>query len=447
MSLKGTILVADDDPGVGCALAALLRQAGYEARAVESGQRALEMLAECRFGLCITDLRMPDMDGFALLAEMSRRHPAVPVVVLTAHGTVAAAVEAIRAGAADFVLKPFERDELLRVVDEAFRRGRCTPSDGEAGAVPETIGPSDAMRAVHDIIARAGPKTATVLIRGESGTGKELVARSLHDRSARRTGPFIKVHCGALPDTLLESELFGYEKGAFTGAATRKSGRVELSHGGTLFLDEIGDITPTMQVKLLRVLQEREFERLGGNETVRVDVRFVAATHRNLEAMVLSGEFREDLFYRLAVVPIWVPPLRERRADIPGLVRHFCRQLAARGDRCIDADDQAIELLTAQPWPGNVRQLQNFVERLVVLSDGPRIGASQVMAGLSKPLFGSEGVSAASVDTLGARRQAAERAAVEEALRRAGNNRTRAARLLGVSRRTLYKKLAALGMS
>jgi two-component system response regulator AtoC len=390
---------------------------------------------------------MSDMDGFALLAEISRRHPAVPAVVLTAHGTVAAAVEAIRAGAADFVLKPFERDELLRVVDTAFRRNRCAPAAGEVGAAPEMIGPSDAMRAVHGVIARAAPKTATVLIRGESGTGKELVARSLHDRSARRSGPFIKVHCGALPDTLLESELFGHEKGAFTGAANRKAGRVELSHGGTLFLDEIGDITPAMQVKLLRVLQEREFERLGGNETVRVDVRFVAATHRNLEAMVVSGEFREDLFYRLAVVPIWVPPLRERRADIPGLVRYFCRQLAARGDRRIDADEQAIDLLTAQPWPGNVRQLQNFVERLVVLSDGPRIGASQVMAALSRPLFGAEGFSPAGTDTLVARRRAAERAAVEEALRRAGNNRTRAARLLGVSRRTLYKKLAALGMS
>jgi two-component system response regulator AtoC len=283
-----------------------------------------------------------------------------------------------------------------------------------------------------------------VLVLGESGTGKELVARGIHENSPRARQPFVKVHCAALPDNLLESELFGYEKGAFTGAATRKPGRVELAQGGTLFLDEIGDITPAIQVKLLRVLQDRGFERLGGTATLSADVRFVAATHCNLEAMVQEGTFREDLFYRLNVVPIWLPPLRERTSDVPRLARHFCVEAARRAWRA-DAtlSDEAVELLARQPWPGNVRQLQNFVERLVVLSEAERIDATDVRREL-----GRQPMPSASPDgsRLGARRDDAERDALVSALRQSSNNRSQAARLLGVSRRTLYNKLDKHGL-
>jgi two-component system response regulator AtoC len=297
-----------------------------------------------------------------------------------------------------------------------------------------------------------------VLLRGESGTGKEVAARAIHAASPRSKGPFVKVHCAALPDNLLESELFGYEKGAFTGASTRKPGRVELAQGGTLFLDEIGDVTPAVQVKLLRLLQEREYERLGGVETLKADVRFVAATHRDLEGMIKAGTFREDLFYRLSVVPIWLPPLRDRKEDVAPLARRFCADFgAANGRPGIALAPEAIALLEAQSWPGNVRQLQNFVERLVVLSEGTTLDAELVRRELSRqspfdaarsPQSGSPAIhepAAKPSDGAGAlldvRRREAEREALESALRKAAGNRTLAARILGVSRRTLYNKL------
>jgi two-component system response regulator AtoC len=286
-----------------------------------------------------------------------------------------------------------------------------------------------------------------VLLRGESGTGKGLAARALHEESPRRSGPFVVIHCAALPETLLESELFGYEKGAFTGATTRKPGRVELGDGGTLFLDEIGDVPLAVQAKLLRVVQERTFERLGGGKTVRVDVRFVAATHRPLESMVEAGQFREDLFYRLNVVPLWLPPLRERPEDIEALARHFCAEYgttSGRPDMTLEAD--AIALLRAQSWPGNVRQLQNLIERLTVLATRSSIGVTDVEHELgagrrSSALSSSTMPSAGDPASLDARRRDAEREALVEALRRADDNRTVAARILGISRRTLYYKL------
>jgi two-component system response regulator AtoC len=287
-----------------------------------------------------------------------------------------------------------------------------------------------------------------VLLRGESGTGKELAARALHQRGRRRAGPFVKVHCAALPDALLESELFGYEKGAFTGAASRKPGRVELAEGGTLFLDEIGDVTSAVQVKLLRLLQDRAYERLGGTSTLRADVRFVTATHRNLEEMVKAGQFREDLFYRLNVVPIWLPPLRDRPGDVARLARHFCAAIAASsGRQGVELAPEAVDRLAALRWPGNVRQLQNFIERLIVLSDGPTLSLADVERELcreqgpaAEPARASQGLS------LESRRQDAERDALRDALARAGGNRTMAARLLGISRRTLYSKLAELSL-
>jgi two-component system response regulator AtoC len=314
------------------------------------------------------------------------------------------------------------------------------------------IGASSAIAELERTIARVAGSIATVLVRGETGCGKDLVARRLHERSPRARGPFVKVHCSALPDNLLESELFGYEKGAFTGATARKPGRVELAQGGTLFLDEIGDITPALQVKLLRVLQDREFESLGGTRTQRADVRFVAATHRDLESLAAKGEFREDLFYRLNVVSLWVPPLRARPDDIEPLALHFCRSLAAaNGKGSLSFDVQALDLLKKQAWPGNVRQLQNLIERLVVLSSGPRIAAIDVERELKRQT-GTMGFAVASgyvpplskessVQDLNAALRQAERRALEKALKSAKGNRAVAARLLGISVRTLYYKL------
>jgi DNA-binding NtrC family response regulator len=313
-----SVLVVDDDLAVGKVLSALLRQDGFEAVHVPSAEEALGVLDSRPFELVISDVRMPGMDGLELLRAIGARWPELPVVLLTAHGSVPMAVEAMKAGAADFMLKPFERDEILFVVGKALARtsraAEATPPIELGGS--GIVGTSTAMTDVLATIRKVASGAATVLVRGETGTGKELVARAVHESGARKEYPFVRVHCAALPDTLLESELFGYEKGAFTGAVTRKPGRVELAHRGTLFLDEIGDITPQVQVKLLRVLQEREFERVGGTQTIKVDVRFVAATHRDLEAMVARGEFREDLFYRLNVVALRVPSLRERIEDI-----------------------------------------------------------------------------------------------------------------------------------
>jgi two-component system response regulator AtoC len=452
------VLLVDDDPAVGKVLGALLAQAGIEARHVQSGQEALDALASRPVDVVITDLRMPGMDGMELLSRISERWPDIPTIMLTAHGSVPLAVEAMKKGAADFVLKPFDREEILFSVRKALtkvQRDQHVPEQATPGSF---VGSSGAMKEVYELIRKAASGNATVLLRGESGTGKELAARGVHDQSARKAGPFVKVHCAALPDTLLESELFGYEKGAFTGAASRKPGRVELAQGGTLFLDEIGDITPQIQVKLLRLLQDRELERLGGTETLKADVRFIAATHRPLEQMIQKGEFREDLFYRLNVVPIVLPPLRARPEDIEPLAVHFCKTLgAANGKPNATLERAATELILMQAWPGNVRQLQNFVERLVVLSEAPDgvIRAADVQRelqrtqGLSGPeLGGAGGVASpgATAATLDEKRKGAEREALLDALKRAGDNRTLAARLLGVSRRTLYNKLEEHGL-
>jgi two-component system response regulator AtoC len=440
------ILIVDDDPALGVVLEALLRQAGYIPRVVQSAEAALVAIERHAVDVILSDVKMPGMDGLDLLKLLGERRPDLPVVLLTAHGTVPLAVEAMKRGAADFLLKPFDRDELLFVVRKSLAAGdRAVAPDLPPGGL---IGDSRNMREVRVLIERSARGLATIMIRGESGTGKELVARAVHEASPRRDGPLVKIHCAALPETLLESELFGYEKGAFTGAATTKPGRVELADGGTLFLDEIGDIPLPMQVKLLRLIQEKEFERLGGRQTLRVDVRFVAATHRPLEEMMARGEFREDLFYRLNVVPLWLPPLRERGGDVALLARRFCAAHGLLNGRPSAAiNDDAIALLAKQPWPGNVRQLENFVERLVVLSEGPAIGVAEVQGEL-----GRQGVPAARPAepsgrlNLDERRRQTELGALEDALRQARNNRTVAARLLGVSRRTLYTKLEEHGL-
>ena len=451
------VLVVDDDRAVRTVLAAVLQRSGHNVREASDGEEALATIAAEPIDLVVTDLRMPVMDGMQLLAEVLARWGDVPVIVLTAHGTVPLAVEAMKAGASDFLLKPFDRDEIRYAVQKALMVGRHAEArDGAThDAVADVAPASTAMRDVNDMIQRAAQATATVLLRGESGTGKELAARAIHERGPRKGGPFIKIHCAALPETLLESELFGYEKGAFTGATCRKPGRVELADGGTLLLDEIGDISPGTQVKLLRVLQEREFERLGGTQTIRVDVRFLAATHRDLDAMVAKGEFREDLFYRLNVIPIVLPPLRERRAEIGPLVAHFCATLGPpNGKPNVTIEPAGVELLCAQPWPGNVRQLLNFVERLVVLSSGDVLTIADVKRELARtggtsgpaPTSGAE-LAPPSSGTFEERRRESEREALVSALAKAGGNRAQAARILGVSRRTLYYKLADHGVT
>ncbi len=456
MSEVVSLLVVDDDAAVGRVLTAILAQAGHQATLAPSAEVALATLEKLPVDLVISDVQMPGMDGLALLKVLRARLPELPVVLLTAHGTVPMAVEAMREGAADFLLKPFDREEVLFVVRKALEATRGAralppPRPSQAPGIDGMVGQSPALDEARGLIRRAAATSSTVLILGETGTGKELAARAIHTLSARAKKPFVRINCGALPEPLFESEIFGYEKGAFTGAVARKAGRVELAEGGTLFLDEVGELSLPSQVKLLRLLQEKEFERLGGTETVKADVRLVAATHRHLSEMVAAGTFREDLLYRLNVIPITLPPLRARPTDLAVLARHFVTLLgpaAGRPSASLSAD--AVRVLEQQPWPGNVRQLQNFIERLLVLSPSEAIGADDVQRELARVDMASTPLAAQGPPTpesLEARRHDAERSAVEEALAKAKGNRSLAARLLGISRRTLYNKLELLGLS
>ncbi|MCC7386750.1 MAG: sigma-54-dependent Fis family transcriptional regulator [Deltaproteobacteria bacterium] len=457
----GSVLVVDDDAAVATVLAALLAQAGYETHRAGDASVALRILGERPIDVVLTDLRMPGADGMTLLREISDRWRDVPVIMLTAHGSVPVAVEAMRSGAYDFLTKPFDRDEIVFAVGKALKSAaRRQRKIGPPASSMEIVGGSTAIAEVHEAVRRAARSEATVLLRGESGTGKELVARAVHHESDRRGGPFIAIHCGALPDTLLESELFGHEQGAFTGAVASKPGRVELAQRGTLFLDEIGDISPAVQVKLLRFVQERRFERLGSTQTRTADVRLVAATHRDLEGMVKRGDFRSDLYFRLSVVPILLPPLRVRAGDVEILARHFASTAAKlHGRSRMELSPDAVALLARQPWPGNVRELQNFVERLVVMSDGPQIEVADLERERARDaaISGNEGADAPRVEPTAASapaepklesaRGTAERTALVDALHRTQNNRTLAAQLLGISRRTLYNKLDRHGIA
>lgn len=446
------ILLVDDDAAITTVLGSLLKQEGLSVVTAASGAEALALLEKQPVDLVITDLRMPGLDGMGLLRRVAQASPDVPVVVLSAHGTVASAVDAMKAGAADFLTKPFDRDEVLFVVKKALAATEQAPAAAASDSVFAPLGRSAAMAELRDTVRRSAASSATVLILGESGAGKEVVARAIHEASPRKSKPFIKINCAAFPETLLESELFGYEKGAFTGANQRKPGRIELAHGGTLLLDEIGDVSLMTQVKLLRVIQSKEVERLGGTQTVHVDVRFLAATHRDLPHMVEEGEFRQDLYYRLDVIQLLVPPLRERPEDVELLADHFARQAAENNARRgIELSSDARALLLEQPWPGNVRQLENFMERLVVLSDGPKLTRADVERELARDAARarpsrSSVAPPASEPRLEDQRRDAERKAIVEALQRASGNRSLTARLLGISRRTLYTKLAELGL-
>ncbi|MGH7276939.1 MAG: sigma-54-dependent transcriptional regulator, partial [Candidatus Rokuibacteriota bacterium] len=386
MSETATLLVADDDPGLRESLERTLTREGYRVVLASDGNAALERLQAGGIDLVLTDLKMPGLTGIEVLRAAKAIAPDVDVILLTAFGTVEEAVKAMKEGAYDFLTKPFQRAQVLRLIRQALERRELIQQNRalkqrlddilQQGAV---IGSSPAFRRMMTLVEQVAESSATVLLQGESGTGKELVARAIHERSARRKGPFVAVNCAALPETLLESELFGYEKGAFTGAAGRKEGRFELADGGTLFLDEVSDLSPVTQPKILRVLQEGEFERLGGTKTLRVDVRIVTATNQELAQMVKEKRFREDLYYRLNVITIRVPPLRERYEDVRVLAQHFLRIYAAKNGRKLEGfSAEAIERLEAYAWPGNVRELENLVERSVVLARKDRIDAEDL---------------------------------------------------------------------
>ena len=373
-----TLLIADDEPNIRRVLQAIFVKDGYDVHVAENGVKAMEWASANPVTLLITDLIMPDMNGVELIQKVKQKHPDAVAIVITAYATIKTCVDAMRYGASDYITKPFDMDEIRAVVKRAVARaaesqavaGGTSKSGGKAPPSLLANAVSPAMQEILTTVSRAAASRATVLIRGESGTGKELVARALHEQSDRASGPFVPISCAALSETLLESELFGHEKNAFTGAAAEKKGRFEMAHGGTLFLDEIGDISGSVQVKLLRVLQQREFERVGGTKTIKVDVRVVAATNGDLEQLIKDGKFREDLYYRLQVIQIVMPPLRRRTEDIPLLVSQFLHKFNAENGAKIEAfSAEAMMHVLSYPWPGNVRELENVVERCVVMAD------------------------------------------------------------------------------
>jgi len=440
-----TVLVADDESGVRESVGRVLRHEGFRVIPAEDGDAALAALREGGVDLLLADLRMPGLDGLELLRAAKLLTPEVEIVVLSGHGTVEEAVAAMKEGAYDFLTKPFERAQLVHAVRQALEhrtlllknRSLQRRLDELVGA-GEIIGESAAIRQVLALVNRVAPTAATVLIQGESGTGKELVARALHDGSPRSGLPFIRVNCAALPETLLESELFGYERGAFTGAATRKQGRFELADGGTLLLDEAGDLSAATQAKLLRVLQEGEFERLGGTKTLKVDVRLVAATNQDLALLVTQRRFREDLYYRLNVIAIEIPPLRQRAEDIPLLAGHFLRVHAAKNHREIDGfTEAALGRLRAYPWPGNVRELEHAVERAVILTRGKLLDLADLPPAVSQV----EPAARVVPIPLGMPLSEVEQRLIEETLRLTKGNKELAAKFLGIASRTIYRKL------
>jgi DNA-binding NtrC family response regulator len=447
MDKKKTILIVDDEKNTREGLARALKRS-YAVHTAESGAAALQILSVNHVDVMLSDLRMPVMDGMTLMQRALANSPELVCILLTAYGSVETAVDAMRHGATDFLTKPVNLKELELVLERVLRSRQAETEnrqlheqlDSKFG-MENFIGNSPQMQEVFDTLRQVAGSRATVLVQGESGTGKELVAKAIHRLSSRNKAVFVPVHCAALSSTLLESELFGHEKGAFTGAAERRKGRFEMADGGTLFLDEIGEIDSSVQVKILRALEERKFERVGGTETVEVDTRLVAATNRNLKQMVVDGEFREDLYYRLYVVVITLPPLRDRTGDVPLLLKHFLDEFNRENGREIDGfSPEAMDLLNAYGWPGNVRELRNAMEQMVVLSRGKRIGVRDLPAHIRE----SEGAGAA-VSVGSGTLEDLEKQAIAQTLKACGGNRTRAAEQLGISRRTLHRKISEYG--
>jgi DNA-binding NtrC family response regulator len=440
---KGRILVVDDETNARTALSELLRDEGYVVEAAADAFKALGKAADFAPDLVLTDLKMPGMDGLALLARLREDSPDLPVVMMTAFGEVETAVRAMQAGARDYLPKPVNVAELIVVVARELEHRRIRQEAGllrarlaEKYSFESIIGSSAPMQEIFKMVSQIAASRASVLVTGESGTGKELIAAAIHERSPRAKGPFVKLHCAALAESLLESELFGHERGAFTGALARRDGRFSQANHGTLFLDEIGEIAPAVQVKLLRFLQEREFERVGGNETISVDVRVIAATNRDLKQMLAEGKFREDLYYRLNVINLEMPALRDRPSDVPLLASHFLHKYAAEnGKELRQFTSDALECLTAYPWPGNVRELENVIERAVVLARSPEITVADLPAQFAPAkLRPGLQIPGATMDEI-------ERYAITKTLESTGGSTGGAAKILNISVRKIQYKL------
>jgi DNA-binding NtrC family response regulator len=448
MTHRGRILIVDDEANARTALAELLRDEGFQVETAADGFKALPKLEDFGPDLLLTDLKMPGLDGLELMRKAREGDPEIAAVVMTAYGAIDTAVAAMRQGAADYLTKPINVEELLIVMDRVLERQRLHRESGilrerlsERHRVHNIIGSCAIMQRVLETVLQVAPSRASVLITGESGTGKELVAAAIHEHSPRSAGPFVKLHCAALADSLLETELFGHERGAFTGAAGRRDGRFHQADGGTLFLDEIGDIPASTQIKLLRFLQEREFERVGGNQTIKVDVRIVAATNRDLAQLVREGKFREDLYYRLNVVSIEVPPLRARASDVPLLATHFLRKYATENGKSIGGFTvEALDRITHHDWPGNVRELENAIERAVVVCRSDEIRLDDLA-----PAISTGGEKESPRDQMpavpGATLADLEKYAILKTLEHTGGSTSRAAQMLGISPRKIQYRL------
>ena len=442
--MQYTILIIDDEKNIREGLGAALEMEGYKIALASDGKAGLERLVKGDIDLVITDLRMPEVSGEQVLAKVTAENPGVPVIILTGHGSIDSAVDAMRNGAYDFLTKPLNLDQLVLIVKRALQGRELVLKHKELQeelnsrkSFESIIGKSAEMQKIFEIVRKAAGSKASVLITGESGVGKELIANALHNLSPRRDNSLIKVHCAALSENLLESELFGHEKGAFTGATSLKRGRFELANGGTIFLDEIGEIDQNVQIKILRVLQDKRFERVGGEETLEVDVRVIAATNRDLEAEIAAGRFREDLYYRLNVVHIHVPPLRDRRDDIPLLITAFLQEFAKENGKTIEGiDSRARSALYKFDWPGNIRQLRNCLESAVVMSSGPIIKLED----LPPSIAGSSQTDIIEVPA-GIPMAEAEKMLILQNLAINKGNKTKTADILGIGRKTLHRKL------
>jgi two-component system response regulator AtoC len=444
--MKETILLIEDEKIMRVTLEDALKGAGYDVMSFETGTAALNALREDSFDVAVTDFRLPDMDGFEIVKEIAGTKDAA-VIVMTAYGTIKDAVEAMKLGAFDYITKPFSLDEFLLLIQRALEMKRLREENirlrkdlNKCYCGPNIVGESAEMKKVFSLIEKVSASDSTVLILGESGTGKELIATTIHYQSKRKDKPLIKVNCAALPEGLIESELFGHEKGAFTGALKRKPGRFELANEGTIFLDEVGDLPPSTQSKILRVIQERQFERIGGTVTLSIDVRIIAATNRNLEEEVKSGRFREDLYYRLNVIPIILPPLKERKEDIPGLIEFFMDRYRRRLSKNVRFSRGAVETLLTYDYPGNVRELENIIERCVTLSVNEVIDTDELPSFI---MSGSENAKSLFLSDVAAD---AEKEHIIRVLKTTQGNKTRAAELLGISRKTLWEKMNAYGV-
>jgi len=452
---KKTILVVDDEKSMRLVLSAMLKKEGYQVAAAADGLEAFDIIKKQDISVVVTDLKMPRPGGIGLLRRIIEKYPSLPVIIVTAHGTIANAVEAVKKGAFDYVTKPFDQEDLKNVISKAVKTKSLSDREMLLDSMEDDhyalIGTSKPMLEIYDIIKTVAPTPTTILITGETGTGKELIARAIHENSTRKGDPFIKINCAAIPENLMESELFGYEKGAFTGAVHRKIGRFEQAHKGTLFLDEIGDLPKDMQAKLLRTIQDREFERVGGVQTIKVDVRLVAATNRDLLQDVQNKRFREDLYYRINVLPIMLPSLRGRKNDIPLLVEHFIDKFNKKlGRRVRRLEPEVEQFFREYAWPGNIREMENLLERLILLANDDIIRYEALPADILTPpqaeVISPEAEQGSFKEIVKGQAEAVESHIIARVLEQCGKNVTRAADRLGISRKGLQLKMIKYGL-